>query len=480
MSVCSRNLWTLCLLYLVTLGCDSNLLPASENQPPSTSLANIPLESDTLFALVTMHWNGGDPDGFVSEYQYRVTSTYLFRLDSLVQDWVTTTETSVTLSFSSIDPLNRQRFEVRALDNHGTPDPTPAVRTFYTTQTFAPLTTLHAPIEGQELFVLESATDWWAGIRIIFSGSDEDGHIEEYGYSVDGRPPVWTQDTTAVIGPEALAAPLEGSHTIQVIARDNTDLVSSEGSRATIHLVSPRFDRDLLIIDETNEENFNVRTRQTDEDVDRFYANLFDPDASWDYLEQERMPSLNELGRYKFLMWHADDRPTSRPHALVMEEPVIRDYLNVGGSMIISGWRILKSFAWQENFPQTFQEGSFVNDYMQIGTVDETALLADFTGGIGVNGFPDVSVDATKLDYFPNSGAINNVNIIQQRGGFTELILSYDTSSDTNHPQHRGGAVGLIYFGTSFNAAVLGFPMFFLESADAKLLADAIMARIAN
>ncbi len=470
----------ICLLCSVILGCDSNLLPANENEPPSTSLANIPLESDTLFALVTMHWNGGDADGFVAAYQYRVVSTYLFRLDSLVQDWVTTTETSVTLSFSSIDPLNLQRFEVRALDNHGTPDPTPAVRTFYTTQTFAPLTTLHAPMEGQEFFVLESTTDWWQGIQIVFSGSDEDGHIEEYGYSVDGQPLVWIQDTTAVIGPEALAAPLEGSHTIQVVARDNTDLVSPEGSRVTIHLVNPRFDRNLLIIDETNEENFNVRTNQTDDDVDKFYSDLFNPDASWDFLTQEGLPPLNELGRYKLLVWHADDRPTSRPHALATEEPIIRDYLNVGGSIIISGWRILKSFAWQENFPQTFQEGSFVNDYMQIGTVDETALLADFTGGIGVNGFPNVSVDPTKLDYFPNSGAINNVNIIQQRGGFTELILSYDTSTDTNYPQYRGGAVGLIYFGTSFDAAVLGFPMFFLDSADAKLLADAIITRMAN
>ena len=273
---------------------------------------------------------------------------------------------------------------------------------------------------------------------------------------------------------------VEGAHTISVVAVDDTGL-TSEAAEVEVTLVRPAFDRPMLILDETNEANFNQAIAATDADVDAFYAETFGAGRdfdTWDYAAQGGLPPPSVLGRYQFVVWHADDRPTNAPHAFAVEEARIQDYLNVGGTLVMSGWRVLKSFAFQENFPLTFDEDSFVNDYLQIGTVDESGVLGDMAGTTGSNGFPSLVTDASKLQFFPNDGALNNVNLIRSRGGFTQVIAAYEPKEGSPTPQNRGTPVALVYYGTSFDAAVVGFPLFFMERDGVRAFADAILARI--
>src|SRR5690606_29753141 len=105
----------------------------------------VPVEGDTLFALVTLHWDGEDDDGFVERYEYRYITYHVDQGDSVVTEWQETDATSLTLSFESSDRLNRQVFQVRAVDNEGAVDPTPATRTFFTKQTILPEAEIVSP-----------------------------------------------------------------------------------------------------------------------------------------------------------------------------------------------------------------------------------------------------------------------------------------------------------------------------------------------
>ena len=465
----------------IMAGCES-LSGPSPNEAPNTTLANVPAENDTIFSLVTLHWDGGDPDGYVDTYEYRAKTYHLFEGDSVIKDWVTVTETSKSIAFNSSDEMNRQVFEVRAVDNEGKADPTPARRVFYTPKSNPPSITIHQPGQDTTQYIAEQTTDWFEGIRIRFSAHVDQGRIEEYAYSVDDGPLNWISDTTAMIHPSEFSAPLEGNHIVKVTARNNTGLVNPEGETVNIELVKPTFEKKILIVDGTNEENWGINFDSTDTSVDEFYRSLFatnDPSQydEWDYFENDGMPSREELGKYKLVVWHSDNKPTNAPH--VVAEPanlgIVRDYLNVGGNLVIGGWRLLKSFAWRESLPKTFVDGSFVKDYLQIFSIDETPILAKFVEGGGVEDFATVTVDSTKLDFFPNNGAINNVNVITERGGFSELIQSYGTVRDSNYPQYRGQTVGVMYYGTSFNIGVLGYPLYFTFEEDAKQLADDLL-----
>jgi hypothetical protein len=460
---------------LLWSACDLTGAPPSDNVAPNTTLSNIPVENDTLFALVTLHWDGEDEDGFPAYYEYRYTTRHLFMGDSVVTAWDTTQTTSLTLAFESSDELNQQVFEVRAVDNNGVADPTPATRAFYTLKTIFPETEIIGIEADETFFVLDAVTDWWQGIPLTFTAIDQDGDVVEYAWAVDDGDWNWTQDTTLFLPPDAFSGSLQGEHTLRVTSRDNTNLVDPVGDEISIRLISPTFAEEILIIDETLERSMPFGVAVTDEQVDQYYADLFGTTNTWDYAT-DGMPSKEVLGRYQLVIWHADNNfsnPTDY-HKLPLHTDVISDYMNVGGDFIMSGWRILKSFAPTEDMAAgvSFAPGTFINDYLHITAASETSLAGDFTSATGVGDFSSVRVDSLKLaSAFPYYGRLAQINVIDERAGFTEFIYAYEGETLSL----RGRPIGLRYYGTTFNAVVLGFPLFFMRKEDAARAASEVL-----
>jgi hypothetical protein len=473
--------------------CQKNVSGPHPNETPTTTIANVPIDGDTLFALVQLQWDGGDNDGYIKGFEYKYTTYYSDEtgnfdtnaVDSLVQPWEFTDQTQLTIAFNSFAKLNKQRFQVRSVDDKGAKDPLPAEKMLYTIQTIPPVVEILTPENNAKAFVKQQVTDWWQGILLKYQGNDEDGEIIEYGWSIDGSDWVWTNDSTMYITPDLLATPLEGQHTIQVIARDNTNILSVDPATIKINLVEPTFNKNILIIDETNEKDFPSNLRVSDGEVDSLYADIFgvyDSDDWWDYeyheLRDQPVPDLQTLGQYKMVIWHADNRPSQDPHKFVDHEDYLKDYLNIGGDLILSGWRILKSFAWDETFPVNFSDDSFVKEYLHIKTADETPYFpGDFTGARAAFGtdFIELEVDSTKVPGFPFNGNLSNINIITYRAGFTEVFYTYLNPMGSALYQYRGQPCALKYTGTVFNSVVLGFPLYFIKEDQSKILGEQIL-----
>ncbi len=479
--------FTLVMLILFIISCERKTSPADPNEYPNTSMANIPRDNDTtkLFALLTLHWDGEDFDGFISGYEYRYKTYRKSIGDSIVQDWKFTDQTSLTIPFLSDDSVeNKQVFEIRAIDDQGDADPTPATKNFYTYRTDFPITEILYPIQNRTYFVVEQLTDWWGGIELEFKAYDPDidkgGGITEYGWAVDGGDTTWTKDTAVVIIPDKFQQPLVGEHKITVTSRDNTNLIDPIGATVTIKLVSPAGGKNILIIDATTETNFpgGLTNKATDAQVDAFYSEIFPNSDQWD-LRQRGFPPVDSIGQYKLVVWHSDDLPFTQPHVIANYTDQIKDYLNVGGNIIIGGWRILKSFAWTQNFPITFPPESFVNEYLHIVSVDESSFEGDMTYADGLQGlYSSIRVDSVKMAGFPYFGKLSHVNLISLPAGFTDGIYFYQNPPNSQYFEFRGKTIGLRYYGTAFQSVVLGFPMYFLKLEDAKVMAQEILAQM--
>ncbi len=465
------------------LFCERETNPVNPNQLPNTSIANIPKSDDTLFALVTLHWDGEDYDGFISAYEYCYTSYHVWQGDSFVLDWQKTTETSVTIPFESSDLLNYQRFRVRAIDDKGEVDPEPAQIRFYTVQTIFPETVIEVPEDEQQFFIIDHVTDWWEGVPLRFTASDADGEVVEYAWRVDGAEWTWTTDTSLFLPPDNFQ-PLDGPHTISVISRDNTNLVDPIGDSITVILVQPSFDKDILIIDETDDSLFTGPLQAfygRDDLVDSFYYRIFLPDGEWDFFANG-MPPKTVLGQYKLVIWHADNPYSNELNVHKLPENIedIKDYLHVGGDFIMSGWRILKSFAQADPFPKTFQAGSFIHDYLHILEADETILIP--TDFVGCNPWPQVTdtmyVDSDKLSVWPYSGMLGQINIMPRRTGFTDVMYVYANLISSTYYLGRGQPVGIRYYGSVFDTIVLGFPLFFIREDYAMIMADRMLSSL--
>ncbi len=106
-------------------GCrEQSTAPIDRNAAPETVLVEVPGDSTTAFYRIDLHWYGSDSDGRVVGYDWAIT-------DSLPPDpipWKFTTRTDSTFIFSVEETRQvlGHRFYVRAVDNEGKVDPTPA------------------------------------------------------------------------------------------------------------------------------------------------------------------------------------------------------------------------------------------------------------------------------------------------------------------------------------------------------------------
>jgi len=121
------------LLVLVLLlggGCGDNVFEPNENRPPETGLAITGQDLSTSLYKVMLKWWGSDPDGEVNGFHYRWTAepgTEVFDLDTV---WTYTAFASKEFLLPVPDTTAAFLFEVRAMDNLGLVDPTPASQTY--------------------------------------------------------------------------------------------------------------------------------------------------------------------------------------------------------------------------------------------------------------------------------------------------------------------------------------------------------------
>lgn len=120
------------------------------NRAPETYVTQAPAESLVAFYRAHLYWSGRDPDGQVAYYEIAVTDSNRTPGQDLDSGtgYTKTIKTDSTFVFRADPPTEEQllgyRFFVRAVDNEGKFDPTPAVAYFvarndnYPTVTFRP------------------------------------------------------------------------------------------------------------------------------------------------------------------------------------------------------------------------------------------------------------------------------------------------------------------------------------------------------
>lgn len=231
------------------VGCDPEI-PGSpaDNQPPDTRIVAAPVEGRAFDHYVSpdsalnVKWFGSDPDGQVLGCSLQVDKGA----------WVWNTEGKTTLIFDSGDPDSahpgrtlpvRHTIRVKAVDDRGLEDPTPATRSFYATN--------YIPIITE--FVADFGNNDTVGPGIAFSvlWSDSNGSGASFRLSVDSLPVTdWDSrskyqfcptsdrtilaavDTLTVIPIDTSALPV-GRHKLMVQVKDGGGAVSAVNDSIT-------------------------------------------------------------------------------------------------------------------------------------------------------------------------------------------------------------------------------------------------------
>jgi hypothetical protein len=177
---------------LVGPGCREQLtIAVDRNLPPETVLTGVPADSSTNFYQLHLFWNGSDQDGEVVGYDWAITDS-LPPPDAIPWRYTTRTDSIFTFPVQEDREILGHRFYLRAVDNEGKRDPTPAFTFFAVRNNCVPVSWYksaeafgpHGERRAITSTDLAAPTDTipagW-GVRFTWAGSDCDRAISPEG-----------------------------------------------------------------------------------------------------------------------------------------------------------------------------------------------------------------------------------------------------------------------------------------------------------
>jgi len=216
----------------------------------------------------------------------------------------------------------------------------------------------------------------------------------------------------------------------------------------------------ILVIDETRNGNGTHMLLPTDQAVDAFYDSLL---AGYTYqqldiIAEDRAPTVLDFAPYSVVLWHHDVPFQSR---IGEAENEIRNYLNAGGKIILSGMSFLNYL----NLTFTEQYLGFPQLYLNTD--------ADFTGALGLENYPDLTVDTAKITMPTYYKKLRNVAVFDTTDHSRAIYLYL---SESGNPQYHmrpcGLAANSVITPGEIAAITLGLPLYFAEETGAQLFLE--------
>jgi len=339
-SMMVRGAGVLCLVALVA-GCSTKnmLVP---NLPPNTGLF-IQGQIDTVNHVVHLYWYGTDTDGFVEAFDVR----FMNPLAPADTQWVRTTRTDSLIAAYTPTGLSMPVFEVRAIDDDGAVDPTPATQAFTFTNQAPTVSLLSPPGVNDTTF---------ASVTLSWFGADPDGDGTKMVYRV------WLDTDSAnanVVSSKSFTIPtsqfrqngqlLSGYRTAHVMGIDDGGRAGNVASttwfvRAPTSGTRAR----LLLIDDIPSSN------PTNFTSDTLYTNTatrnMQPDE-WSLLRLEftqPFKSIEDVRQtfalFENVMWYRGTQ-TSFSTLLLNYQDAFADYIGSGGSFFLEGLNLIQGLA---------------------------------------------------------------------------------------------------------------------------------------
>ncbi len=174
------------------------------NLAPETYISGAPTESTLAYYRVHLYWQGADPDGKVDHYEYAVTDSNRVpgELTPGFSGYYRTSATDSIFVLSADQPqILGHRFYVRAVDNEGKLDPTPAWAYFIAHDVNFPYVTFHTAVgrwtdsNGQERSVSIHSNNQYSptdtigvggNVSYTWSGGDVDPGGSVVGFEYRG------------------------------------------------------------------------------------------------------------------------------------------------------------------------------------------------------------------------------------------------------------------------------------------------------
>lgn len=249
--------------------------------------------------------------------------------------------------------------------------------------------------------------------------------------------------------------PATGTYRVAVRAINGNHLTALSDFRE-VNFSNFPMNKGILLVDETRNGNGSHTLLPTDAAVDSFYRELLSgyTFTQFDVFQAGNLPNLLDFGEYSLIIWHHEVNYQTGVSEIQSDLAV---YLEAGGKVIFSGMNYLNNFS-----------ADFLETYLGIEQYDINSA-ADFTGAAGMAGFPDLTVDTSKITFPLYNHKLPNVMIFDTTSA-AENIAAYISGSlnPLYHLQPAAVRVPSRKDSSVIGTTTLGFPLYFMEPDSAR------------
>ncbi len=214
----------------------------------------------------------------------------------------------------------------------------------------------------------------------------------------------------------------------------------------------------------------NVKgTKTTPDSIRAFYHAVFDTiPYKWMDVNATQKIELTQFSRYRSIMWMSNS---------LDYEPLTDDmydgiwaFKENGGNLLFSGFSPSRFWMYGSiTYPLYVPEMTIFHELFKVDTVDRK-LQSMLCGANSVSsGYNSLHLDSLKYMDKNYPGQLYNIDVFAPSGE-ANVIYRFDTRYDstTSFGKMKHRPVGLEYMGTDFKSILLSFPLYYLDTADAR------------
>jgi len=194
----------------------------------------------------------------------------------------------------------------------------------------------------------------------------------------------------------------------------------------------------------------------------------------WKDINANQTIDIGILSRYRSILWLLNTAEFEYPDESMA--PGIFAFFENGGNMMFSGFVPSRYFSNNSTYPSKFHEESFMRTHFKADSVDKKMICFLYGANPEGTGYDTIRIDPLKTTYPQFPGAINNIEAFTPTSEADVIYRFYSPSPDsTTYGAMNGKPVGLEYMGTDFKTILLSFPLWYLDTADARALMGYVM-----
>jgi len=223
-----------------------------------------------------------------------------------------------------------------------------------------------------------------------------------------------------------------------------------------------RFTDTLLVL--ANQKQSGV----TPDSVYNFYQAILDTiPYVWQDINAEQRLSLALLSRYRYILWMSNNLDFDVPGIELTQG--VTEFITNGGNLLYAGFNPSRFWMNIQKFPVQIPDNSLYHNLFKIDSADRKIPCMMYRANAIEPGYDTLNVDSLK---YMDEGYPGNLFFIEV---FTpsedgRIIYRFDTKFDSTSTygkmKHR--PVGLEYMGNDFKSILLSFPLYYMDTSDAR------------